>query len=377
LTGTDRHAVLVSPDLSNAAGGVERMCVLLAGVLERDGWRTTIVGPQHDVTRWQFRLALGPVMRSRSAARAVRAQDADLLITNGYMGAGYASRAHGGYAGGTHAGSTSRAHAGHASGARGPVTRIHVYHGTSVGAVRAVGANVARRERVRHMIGHAAAETLSARGATAVVCVSDSAAREARRFYRVGDTTVIANGIDTDVFSPRPRDHARRQLGLASDGRYALFVGRLDDGKGARLLPTACASAGYELLVAGRDTDAEAINLGILAPAELAIAYAAADCVLFPSLYEACSYVVLEALACGVPLITTRVGWMPTLLAAVPAYEALCVEPVLEQLIARLRGLDRLDTERLSAAARAFVVEHNSLGAYAARWRELLDRHVG
>jgi glycosyltransferase involved in cell wall biosynthesis len=361
LTAANRHAVLVSPDLSNAAGGVERMCVLLAGVLERDGWRTTIVGPQHEVTRWQFRLALGPVMRSRSAARAVRAQSADLLITNGYMGAGYASGAPAGYAG----------------GARGDVPRIHVYHGTSVGAVRAVGASVARRERVRHMIGHATAEALSARGATAVVCVSSSAAREARRFYRVRDTTVIANGIDTDVFSPRPREHARRQLGLAGDGRYALFVGRLDDGKGARLLPAACASAGYQLLVAGRDTGAEAINLGILAPAELAVAYAAADCVLFPSLYEACSYVVLEALACGVPLITTRVGWMPTLLAAVPEYEALCVEPVLEQLIARLRSLAQLDTERLSAAARAFVLEHNSLDAYAASWRELLDGHVG
>jgi glycosyltransferase involved in cell wall biosynthesis len=369
LTGANRHAVLVSPDLSNAAGGVERMCVLLAGVLERGGWRTTIVGPQHEVTRWQFRLALGPVMRSRSAARAVRAHDADLLITNGYMGAGYAGAAHAGHGGG--------AHADDARGARGRVPRIHVYHGTSVGAVRAVGASVARRERVRHMIGHAAAEALSARGATAVVCVSSSAAREARRFYRVRDTTVIANGIDTAVFSPRPREYARRQLGLASDGRYALFVGRLDDGKGARLLPTACASAGYQLLVAGRDTGAEAINLGVLAPAELAVAYAAADCVLFPSLYEACSYVVLEALACGVPLITTRVGWMPTLLAAVPEYEALCVEPVLEQLVARLRSLAQLDTERLSAAARAFVLEHNSLDAYAASWRELLDRHVG
>jgi glycosyltransferase involved in cell wall biosynthesis len=349
LTGRARHAVLISPDVSNAAGGVERMCVLLARVLEDSGWSATIVGPEHDVTRWQFRLALGPIARSRSAARAARAQEPDLLISNGYMGVGYGAS----------------------------VPRIHVYHGTSVGAVRAVGSSVSRRERVRHLLGHAAAEALSARGATAVVCVSSSAAREAQRYYRVADPTVIANGIDTDVFAPRPRADARSQLGLAGDGRYALYVGRLDDGKGAPLLQAACARADYELMVAGRDTGAEAINLGVLAPAELAVAYAAADCVLFPSSYEACSYVVLEALACGVPLITTRVGWMPTLLEAVPEYDALCVEPVLEQLVARLRSVDQIDTERLSAAARVFVLEHNSLDAYAASWRELLDSRAG
>jgi glycosyltransferase involved in cell wall biosynthesis len=374
LTGRARHAVLVSPDVSNAAGGVERMCVLLARVLEDSGWSATIVGPEHDVTRWQFRLALGPIARSRSAVRAARAQEPDLLISNGYMGVGYGSGAGAGLHRG-HAG-VPRIHAGLSRGHTG-VPRVHVYHGTSVGAVRAVGSSVSRRERVRHLAGHAAAEALSARGATAVVCVSSSAAREAQRYYRVADPTVIANGIDTDVFAPRPRAEARSQLGLAGDGRYALYVGRLDDGKGAPLLQTACARADYELMVAGRDTGAEAINLGVLAPAELAVAYAAADCVLFPSSYEACSYVVLEALACGVPLITTRVGWMPTLLEAVPEYDALCVEPVLEQLVARLRSLDQIDTERLSAAALVFVLEHNSLDAYAASWRELLDSRVG
>lgn len=376
MTRRARHAVLVSPDVSNAAGGVERMCVLLARALERDGWRTTIVGPQHEVTRWQFRLALGPVARSRSAARSARAQDPDLLITNGYMGVGYDRGAGAGLPRGARVGQPTGARAGQPRTHAG-VPRIHVYHGTSVGAVRAVGSSVSRRERVRHLLGHAAAEALSARGATAVVCVSDSAAREARRYYRVAEPAVIANGIDTEVFSPRPRAEARERLGLAADGRYALYVGRLDDGKGAPLLQAACERADYELMVAGRDTSAEAINLGVLAPAELAVAYAAADCVLFPSSYEACSYVVLEALACGVPLIATRVGWMPTLLEAVPAYEALCVEPVLEQLVARLRGLDGIDTEPLSAAARAFVLEHNSLDAYAASWRELLDDHAG
>lgn len=354
-----RQAVLVSPDVSNAAGGVERMCVLLADVLARGGWRSTIVGPEREAGRWEFRLALGPLVRSRSAMRAARERRPDLLITNGYLGAG-CGRGGGGERGGR-------------GGRGGGERRIHVYHGTSVGAVRALRANLTRREAVRHALGYGAAEALAARGAAAVVCVSDAAAAEARRFYRVKNATVIANGIDTDVFSPMPRAQARQQLGLADDGRYALFVGRLDHGKGARLLAPACARTGFQLVVAGPDAGADALNLGVLAPAQLAVAYSAADCVLFPSSYEGCSYVVLEALACGTPLVTTRVGWMPTLLAAVPEYEALCVEPVLEELVARLDELERIDTAPLSAAARAYVIEHNSLGAYAAQWRELLD----
>ncbi len=349
MTRGARHAVLVSPDVSNTAGGVERMCVLLAGLLEQQGWRTTIVGPQREATRWEFRLGAGPLARSRSAMRSATAQDPDLIVTNGYLGASYPRR----------------------------VPRVHVYHGTAVGAVRAVGAELPRRERVRHVLAYASAEALSARGATAVVCVSSSAAAEVRRFYRVRGERVIANGIDVATFSPRPRAQARAQLGLGADGRYALFVGRMDHGKGARLILEASRQAGFELLVAGRDGSPDAINLGILDPQTLAVAYSAADCVLFPSMYEACSYVVLEALACGVPLITTRVGWVPTLLAAVPEYEALCVEPVLEQLVERLRALERIDTARLTEPARAFVQEHNSLERYGEQWRELLAGRLG
>ncbi len=343
-----RHAVIVSPNASNAAGGVERMCVLLARVLEQQGWSATIVGPEHEVTRWQFRLGAGPLACTRSGSRAARAQHPDLLVTNGYLGVGYSRR----------------------------TPRIHVYHGTAVGAVRAVGADLLRRERIRHVVGYGSTEALSARGARAVVCVSSSAAAEVRRFYGVRGATVIANGIDTATFSPIPRAQARARLGLASEGRYTLFVGRMDHGKGARLILQASRRAGFELLVAGRDASPDAINLGILEPQTLAVAYSAADCVLLPSLYEACSYVVLEALACGVPLITTRVGWMPTLLRAVPEYEALCVEPALDELVARLRALADIDTHQLTSRARAFVQEHNSLERYSERWRVLLESHA-
>jgi glycosyltransferase involved in cell wall biosynthesis len=342
-----RHAVIVSPDVANAAGGVERTCLMLADTLERQGWTATIVGPE-PVARWQFRVGAGYLAASRSASRAASALHPDLLITNGCMGVGYSR----------------------------PIPRIHVYHGTLVSAIWTAGADLPWRERIRRTVAAGSAEALSGRRASRVVCVSDSTAAEARRLYRVRGATVIPNGVDTAIFSPLPRRQARARLGLEPDGRYALFVGRLEHGKGADLLLRATRVAGFGLVVAGRDSSPAAINLGVLAPTELALAYSAADCVLFPSLYEACSLVVLEALACGVPLLSTRVGWMPTLLAAVPDYEALCVEPDVDDIAERLAALAGVDTARLTATARSYVTEHNSLERYSQRWRALLERAV-
>lgn len=339
----ERHAVIVSPDPSNAAGGVERMCVLLSGVLEQDGWRVTVVGPGREPTLTLFRLGASYLERSHLATRAARRLAPDLLITNGYLGMGVG---------------------------RG-VPRVHVYHGTMVSDTRAESTTLPWRERVRRTIGGGVAEAVSGRGAT-VVSVSEAAASEVRRFYGVRTDAVIPNGVDTTVFSPRPRADARRRFGLLQDERYCLFVGRMQHRKGSDLLLAACREAGYELLIAGAGGVDGAHNLGILDPQTLAEAYSACDCVLFPSRYEACSYVVLEALACRAPLLTTRVGWMPTFLRGVPDYDLLCIRPEHDDIVARLRRLADLDTAELSRSARSWIVEHNSLASYARHWRELL-----
>jgi glycosyltransferase involved in cell wall biosynthesis len=203
--------------------------------------------------------------------------------------------------------------------------------------------------------------------------VSEAVAEEARRWYRVRDAAVVANGVDTELFAPADRAAARESLGLAPDGRYALFVGRFEAGKGAEQALRGALGAGYELLVAGRGAPARAQSLGVLGPERLAHAYAASDCVLLPSLYEACSLVVLEAIACGRPLLTTSVGWMKTLLRALPEYSRLCVRCDTLDIERRLRELPDLDVDRLATSARSLVLEHNALGAWSASWRELLS----
>jgi glycosyltransferase involved in cell wall biosynthesis len=338
-----RRAIVVSPDPSNRAGGVERMAQLLESVLASEGWEVRVVGPTAHAPRWQARLGGRYLADSRSAARAAAQLECDLLVTNGYLGVGYARRR---------------------------VPRVHVYHGTMVGNTRAAARSLPRREQARRLLGAGLAEALSGRGAYAVA-VAEKAAHEVWSHYRVRCDAVVPNGVDTELFAPRPRSQARAALGLEPDGRLALFVGRLDYGKGAELLLPSTRAAGFELLVAGPQQAAGAVNLGVLEPARLAQAYAAADCVLFPSLYEGCSFVVLEALATGTPLITTRVGWMPTLLRTVPAYEALCVEPEVQDIAARLRALPTLASPA-PQQARTWVGEHNSLQRWGERWRAVI-----
>ncbi len=342
-----RHAILMSPVPTSNAGGVERFCWLLAGILREEGWRVSIVGPTRQPGRWTFRFGGSPLVWSLSTGRAVAAAERrpDLILGNGFLGLG---------------------------APRG-VPRVQVFHGTSVGEVLAARRGLLRRDYLRRLLGYWPLEALTCRAGELVV-VSESAAQETTRYYRHPPAAVIPNGVDTDLFRPRERAQARAQLGLHERQRYALFVGRPEYRKGADLLLESCRGAGWELLHAGATPIPGARHLGLLAPEQLADAYAAADCLLFPTRYEACSYVLLEALACGTPAVTTRVGWTRTLLSALPSYEALCVRPAVEDIIARLRWLEEADTRPLMEEVRAFVGTHNDLTRFRAEWLTLIER---
>jgi glycosyltransferase involved in cell wall biosynthesis len=342
-----RHAIVMSPTPAGNAGGVERFSWLLAGILREEGWRVSIVGPTSQPGRWTFRFGGSPLHWSLSAGRAAAAADRrpDLIVGNGFLGLG---------------------------ALRG-VPRVQVFHGTSVGAVLATRGGLQRRDFLRRLFGYGALEALTCRAGELVV-VSESAAQETARYYRRAPAAVIANGVDTDLFRPRDRVQARRRLGLDEQPRYALFVGRPEYGKGVDLLLESCRGAGWELLHAGAPCLPGAHHLGLLEPERLADAYGAADCLLFPTRYEACSYVLLEALASGTPAVTTRVGWTRTLLRELPRYETLCVRPAVDEIVARLRWLEGADTRVLMEDVRAFVSTDNSLARFRSDWLALIER---
>jgi glycosyltransferase involved in cell wall biosynthesis len=342
-----RNAVVVSPAAGNT-GGVERTSNLLRRMLEELGWQVSIAAPEGNPPRWVSRVGAGPLQSSHALMAPLRERQSDLLISASGFGL-WAPRG---------------------------VPRIHVFHGTMVEHTLRGDLDLPLRERARRVLGSGLAEAAAGRGATCVA-VSESAAREVHRWFRMTVDEVIPNGVDTELFRPRDRQEARTRLGLDAHARYALFVGRTETRKGADLLLPACAESGFELLVAGVSTLDGGRELGVLSPEDTAWAYAAADCVLFPSRYEACSWVVLEALASGTPLLTTRVGWMETFMRELPEYRRLCVWPDVRDIAARLRGLDDADPVALTTAARSWIERHGSYRVFAERWGALVERVVG
>jgi D-inositol-3-phosphate glycosyltransferase len=141
--------------------------------------------------------------------------------------------------------------------------------------------------------------------------------------------SIIPCGVNLDLFRPIKREIARCYLGLDGES-VILFVGRIVPLKGIDNLLKAMTSLkrkrSIKLVVIGGDEHSQAemqrlknlswslkidesvIFLGSVKQELLPFFYSAADLCVVPSYYESFGLVVLECLACGTPVIATKVG---------------------------------------------------------------------
>ena len=145
---------------------------------------------------------------------------------------------------------------------------------------------------------------------------------------------LIPCGVDLGRFRPIGRTEARRELGL-NGHKVMLYVGRIEPLKGADLLLHAAASLeseeGVQVLVVGSDAEGsgelerlrnlsdylqlgDAVEfVGRVPQEQLALYYSAADVCVVPSFYESFGLAALESMACGTPVVATRVGGLSTI----------------------------------------------------------------
>ena len=136
--------------------------------------------------------------------------------------------------------------------------------------------------------------------------------------------TVIRNGVDLEIFAPQDREACRRALGL--HGPSLLMVGSLIPLKGHRLVIEALADLPeWSLMVAGDGPERATLErqvkrlglgqrvrfLGTVPHEALPQLYTAADLLILASSQEGIANVLLEAMACGTPVVTTAAGGCP------------------------------------------------------------------
>jgi glycosyltransferase involved in cell wall biosynthesis len=242
-----------------------------------------------------------------------------------------------------------------------------------------------QRRAIRHALGHA----------TRLIAVSGPLADFARGITAelpgpAPPVTVIANGVDTDRFAPRPQAEARAALGLPSDGRLLVSVGHLSPRKGfqrvLKVMPELLAAApDLRFAIVGGpgaegDNQAELRQLashpalrdrvvfaGSRPPEQVATWLNAADLFALASDYEGCPNVVWEALAAGLPVVAARVGEIPRMVPDFAGHliaEADDLPALREALAAGLAGThDR-------AAIRAWAAGHGWPGVAAKVFEE-------
>jgi glycosyltransferase involved in cell wall biosynthesis len=225
------------------------------------------------------------------------------------------------------------------------------------------------------------------RQCTGIVAVSESLKVLAvERGIAPEKIEVIPNAVDRQTFRPGDRDEARRALGLALSDQLVVSVGMLVAGKGHHHLVDAIARlrtkdhrlrlaiiggaahepAYPELLrrrIAERELEGIVRLEGNLPPAAVATWLQAADVFALSTDDEGCCNAILEAMACGLPVVTTPAG-----------DNALLVDPPKRGFIVPTGWSDDL-CQALEAAVQT-AWDRGSIAAHAAdyTWDEVAGR---
>ncbi|MGH8068506.1 MAG: glycosyltransferase family 4 protein [Candidatus Entotheonellia bacterium] len=141
--------------------------------------------------------------------------------------------------------------------------------------------------------------------------------------------TVLRNGVDLELFRPEDPSEQRARLGLTRP--TLLSVGHLIERKGHHLAIQALPELGdVDLLIVGQgrekarlqelvrslDVQSRVRFLGVVSQEELRRYYSAADVLVLASSREGWANVLLEAMACGTPVVATRVWGTPEVVSA-------------------------------------------------------------
>jgi len=215
---------------------------------------------------------------------------------------------------------------------------IHIFHTLAFSKERAARENYEEhRDRLR-------AEEHLAHVSEAIISSSEHEKLSLIEEYEIPSSKVkvVYPGVNNKLFYPQEKKKVRWELGFKGEDKIILYVGRIEPVKGLFILIEALEmlrkeapslSNQFKLMVVGGGSKSsdypknreiiriqkavkeknlrnEVLFLGSKKQNQLKKYYSAADVLVMPSLYESFGLVVIEALACGTPVIASKIGEM-------------------------------------------------------------------
>lgn len=200
---------------------------------------------------------------------------------------------------------------------------LRIGAGTTLNMSRSLDRPMRLKDRINHIIESRAMAPGAYRH---VICNSHKSASEIQETHQVpaDKITVIHNFVDTKKFDAERVKHEastlKQELGLNDNKPVFLFLGTGYERKGLKQALQAYVKLPFEahLLVVGREThEADYIKyakeIGVSDRCQFLggdnrpeLYFSIADCYMLPTLYEPFGFTVIEALACGTPVITTE-----------------------------------------------------------------------
>ena len=196
--------------------------------------------------------------------------------------------------------------------------------------------------------------------------------------------SVIPYGLDLNDFAPRDRAACRDILGLPLDAKVLLFVadGLNNERKGFALLTAALAALprdeAYAILSVGGSKPDIAVDVPwihvrtVNNDRHLSVLYSAADVFIIPSLEDNLPNTVLEAMACGTPVLGSAIGGIPDMVR--PGVTGMLVPPkdvaaLASAIVQLLRNPEQL--REMGLNCRRIALEEYSLEMQAHRYSRL------
>lgn len=231
---------------------------------------------------------------------------------------------------------------------------VCVAHGTWRAVARALGSANAEK--------HARAQEPEYRRLP-TVAVSQATVRELRTLYQVEPAAVIVNGVDVDEFRPQPRTERERPVAI---------------------YPSDAPGKGGDVIAALRSRRPEiefrVIGAGI---GQESTAIAQGDFFVSPSRSEGCSYAALQAMACGLPVLSSQVGLFAHVengvlngLRVGDTLPAVGTDSAILEMWSGAISRALVHREEWGANAREWAVQIGNLDRWEREWREFLGRLV-